>query len=154
MGYRDFFSRNRKFESISLQRRVSKLSVPRSGRARRRREGFQAPKWSASSPNPPTTISVAGLGTGSARPAGPHSSGRRTLPATAPGPRDAAPSNPAHPICRLNRRGIPRAGAAPYRGAEPCAGRDSAGAHADASVLRQLRGAAPSRRACRINLSI
>src|ERR1700730_15338018 len=42
-----------------------KAEVPRSGRARRRREGFQAPKWSASSANPPTTISVAGLGTGS-----------------------------------------------------------------------------------------
>ena len=37
---------------------------------------FQAPKWSASSANPPTTTSVAGLGTGSGGPAGPHSSRR------------------------------------------------------------------------------
>ena len=62
-----------------------------------------------------------------------------------PGPGDGS----AHPIRRLVRRGIPQAGAAPYRGAEPCAGRDPAGARADASVLGQLRGTAPSRRAAR-----
>ena len=48
------------------------LSVPRSGRARRRREGFQAPNWSASSANPPTTTSVRGVRVpGSGGPAGP-----------------------------------------------------------------------------------
>jgi hypothetical protein len=39
---------------------------------------LQAPKRSASSANPSTTMSVARLGTGSSGPAGPHSSGRRT----------------------------------------------------------------------------
>ena len=39
---------------------------------------LQASKRSASSANPSTTMSVAGLGMGSGGPAGPHSSGRRT----------------------------------------------------------------------------
>lgn len=39
---------------------------------------LQAPKQSASSANPSTTMSVAGLGIGSGGPAGPHSWGRRT----------------------------------------------------------------------------
>jgi len=53
---------------------------PRYARAVRGNQlpGFQAPKCSLSSANPSTTISVAGLGTGSGGPAGPHSSGRRT----------------------------------------------------------------------------
>ena len=56
---------------------------------------------------------------------------------------------PAHPIRRLVHRGIAQAGAAPYRRAEPCAGRDPARARADASMLGQLRGTAPSRRPAR-----
>ena len=46
--------------------------------AARSRKALQAPRRSASSANPSTTMSVAGLGMGPGGPPGPHSSGRRT----------------------------------------------------------------------------
>lgn len=61
----------------------SGLRLARSGLERGRTgaidaAGLHAPRRSASSANPPTTMSVAGFGTGSGGPAGPHSAGRWT----------------------------------------------------------------------------
>src|SRR5271168_5376820 len=67
---------------------------------------------------------------------------------SAPAP-DTAYEQPASTKAALLIASLPAIGTLRRRPSSACAGRDPAGARADASVLGQLRGIAPSRRAAR-----